>query len=748
MAEKIIQNPSLTPADFTYDPQTNYISAIAGHPLAGNGGGTIEKSDLMWKPEVGADGYVRWELTTSATTPEAAYISGAQGPAGQDGAQGEDACPITATSTEIEDGVHVTISYTSGGNALTEFDIYDGDIPEFSANPVNAHLLWKYSDDSDWTDLGFAMSGEKGPQGPEGPEGPNGISPMVTTATIAGGNRVIFTYGEGSTTSIDVMSGVSGLPGVSPTVTVTNIPADPLDPEHKNGGTEITITDATTTNKVSAWNGNDGTMAGAPDIEGKNGISAVLDGSTYEVGLSGTFYNAVTSVSSKLDTTAAAQTYQLKGNYLSANALTNYYTKSETSGATEISTALGNKVDKPITSLNNKYLVLRTDNDGSVSGWVDFNENVYSKTEADGRYQKKEDMGSYLTTTQYATDSATFVTETELETVSGEITALIPTNYVTSGDYISGTKQYALTSAGWAEVQDGSISLPVNIGSNNTITGNSLGAIGNNNTIGEKSMALSIVGSTAISNSFAFGDENYTSANSLAAGWKSSATDYSIAVGHNNGANINSVAFASDNSAYNYSFAAGHANTASNYSMAYGRGLAIQGATLGGLAIGGWNKTSANSLFVVGNGTGNGNNRSDALVIDTTGNTHMYRPMSVEYANGQNVLAVASAATLIGASRQTSANYGVNNTAIGTTWMGVGGPGMHQGFIKYTDGGDVGALDSNSMIQLNFKPSTNKFDSIEVNINNNSVGYLIPAVTATTTAGLTDDGILHIIVEN
>ena len=80
--------------------------------------------------------------------------------------------------------------------------------------------------------------------------------------------------------------------------------------------------------------------------------------------------------------------------------------------------------------------------------------------------------------------------------------------------------------------------------------------------------------------------------------------------------------------------------------------------------------------------------------------------------------------------------------------MGVGGPGMHQGFIKYTDGGDVGALDSNSMIQLNFKPSTNKFDSIEVNINNNSVGYLIPAVTATTTAGLTDDGILHIIVEN
>ena len=188
------------------------------------------------------------------------------------------------------------------------------------------------------------------------------------------------------------------------------------------------------------------------------------------------YSNAITA---KLDTTAAAQTYQTKGDYvkntdigLDANnkvtaisgkeliitahqSLTNYYIKDETSGATEISTALGNKVDKPV-SLNNKYLVLRTDNAGDVSGWVDFNDNVYSKSEADGRYQKKEDMGSYLTTTQYATDSATFATETELETVSGEITALIPTNYVTSGDEISGNFQYALTTAGWDKVQAGS----------------------------------------------------------------------------------------------------------------------------------------------------------------------------------------------------------------------------------------------------------------------------------------------------
>lgn len=104
---------------------------------------------------------------------------------------------------------------------------------------------------------------------------------------------------------------------------------------------------------------------------------------------------------------------------------------------TAASAGWNDKVDKP-TELVNKYLVLRTDDEGNVSGWTDFNANVYSKSESDGRYQKKADMGSYLTTAQYQTDSATFVTS--------------------SSNTISGTKQYALTTAGWAEVQGGGLS--------------------------------------------------------------------------------------------------------------------------------------------------------------------------------------------------------------------------------------------------------------------------------------------------
>lgn len=112
--------------------------------------------------------------------------------------------------------------------------------------------------------------------------------------------------------------------------------------------------------------------------------------------------------------------YSAEGTWLTAHqSLTNYYTKSETSGATELSTEFAkyqvagdyvtttlldtvsstliddieyvsgqvdNKVDKPTTSLIDKYLVLRTDGNGEVSGWCDFQDQSYSKTEALGTF--------------------------------------------------------------------------------------------------------------------------------------------------------------------------------------------------------------------------------------------------------------------------------------------------------------------------------------------------------------------------
>lgn len=630
-----------------------------------------------------------------------------------------------------------------------------------------------------------------------------------------------------------------------------------------------------------------------------------------------------------LFTKASADTlYQPKGNYVSANEIDDMATETWVEG---------------------KHYLISDD----ISGKAD-----------------KTQLADYLTTAQYQTDSATFVTETELEAVSGEITALIPTNYVTSGNYISGNSQYALTSGGWAKVQAGSTLTPgsgidivsneinVKLGknlkftnSNNTVittednlsansfgvytsenyytkinqysitkyyksvgesgdeidtvslnpigletiftgpnrnitanydvnhlffksydnngeysgnysqiemkvlqeqnpaatqhkstieltdydgtnlktglidvdsiaawnaaTGGSFTGVTTNdtltgdgtgdnnklgvawsalssNTIDYSNSAFNLTNGTSVSsfnqisaaidsklnktlsfnvgtgntvvddgkcivmgnrsyvsgNSVSFCDDNTAKDNSLAFGWGSSAKLYSFAGGYHCSADTYSISLAHENIATGHSISIGHANTAYNYAGAIGRGLSIDGGDYGALAVGRWNNISSNALFVVGNGSGNGSYRSDAVVVDRSGNTEIYGSLTVDVSTGKNVLAVATAASLIGASRQTSAHYGVDNTALGTTWVGVGGAGMHQGFIKYTDGGDVGALDSNSMIQLNFKPSTNNFDSIQVQINNNHVGYLIPAVTATTTAGLTDDGILHIIIES
>ena len=130
-------------------------------------------------------------------------------------------------------------------------------------------------------------------------------------------------------------------------------------------------------------------------ISPDNGISGSYNSQAqkFELGLTQTAYNSITSVSSKLDTTAAEQNYLTKATYEidSATFLTkssadnDYAPKSITATVntlTNASAGWDDKVDKPTTSFVDKYLVLRTDNDGNVSGWYDFQDLSYSKTEA------------------------------------------------------------------------------------------------------------------------------------------------------------------------------------------------------------------------------------------------------------------------------------------------------------------------------------------------------------------------------
>ena len=187
-------------------------------------------------------------------------------------------------------------------------------------------------------------------------------------------------------------------------------------------------------------------------LSGYDGIVATKDStvsSQWNIGIAQAYKEQIESVSSKLtqdvantlyapisvtgdvdtlksssgdweNTYNTVRQYSAEGTWLTAHqSLTNYYTKSETSGATELSTEFAkyqvtgdyvtttlldtvsstlvddieyvsgqvdNKVVKPTTSLVDKYLVLRTDSNGEVSGWCDFQDQSYSKTEALGTF--------------------------------------------------------------------------------------------------------------------------------------------------------------------------------------------------------------------------------------------------------------------------------------------------------------------------------------------------------------------------
>lgn len=402
--------------------------------------------------------------------------------------------------------------------------------------------------------------------------------------------------------------------------------------------------------------------------------------------------------------------------------------------------------------------------------------NYYTKTQVDSTFASASELNSYLTTAQYQTDSASFALKTdtssknELSTEFAKYTKTedlnIPTKvsdltdsadyakktdldgFVTSSsDTITGTKQYALTTAGWAEVSTPTIP---GITANNGLSanGHTVG-ISNNNIAANKQYAWTTTGWEEVSTPTipAITAESGISADGYKIGLTTTAinaiTSVSSKVDKPSSLIDKYLVLRTDN-AGNVSGWCDFQDK--SYSKSEALDTFVATANIDTTTLSGNGKSVSTKLGV----------KTDVIATTDYVNSS-FLPLSggevsgsvkFSVASGQNVLAVASAASLLGASRQTSAHYGVDNTALGTTWMGVGGAGMHQGFIKYTDGGDVGALDSNSTIQVNLKPSTNNFDSVQVQINGNHVGYLIPAVTSTTTAGLTNDGILHIILES
>ena len=117
-------------------------------------------------------------------------------------------------------------------------------------------------------------------------------------------------------------------------------------------------------------------------------------------------------------------------------------------------------------------------------------------------------------------------------------------------------------------------------------------------------------------NSYGFGAYNIVSGVSLAAGLANRASARSLAVGQNSYAYDSSLAVGYANIADYNSIAVGDYNRVHN-----GQALGLNLRMDGGMAIGKNNLTSADALFVIGNGSGSDDSaRSDAFVIDASGN--------------------------------------------------------------------------------------------------------------------------------
>lgn len=281
--------------------------------------------------------------------------------------------------------------------------------------------------------------GDKGEPGKDGTNGKNGISPTVSTEQISGGNRVTFTYDDGSkipaTESIDVMSGVSGAPGkdgtngtdgVSPYITIEHLVGSPA-------GTRVSIIDVNHSSAdpltFDVMNGRDG--AGATYTF--DNITLSGDGSQNSPYGVNTDYIATQSWVEK--------------DFVKNTDLTNYATKTyanETSAAALSQAESWVEQQGYLTSIPDTYATKSYTNEASANALSEAKTWV-----VDQNYLKNTDLIDYATKTYVDTASAAALSQSK--------SWVEQQKFVTSAYDFDANKQYAMTSTGWKEVEVSSI---------------------------------------------------------------------------------------------------------------------------------------------------------------------------------------------------------------------------------------------------------------------------------------------------
>lgn len=273
--------------------------------------------------------------------------------------------------------------------------------------------------------------GDKGEPGKDGTNGKNGISPTVSTEQISGGNRVTFTYDDGSeipaTESIDVMSGVSGAPGkdgtngtdgVSPYITIEHLVGSPA-------GTRVSIIDVNHSSEdpltFDVMNGRDGA-----------GASYTFDSTT----LSGDgSQNSPYGVNTDYIATQA----WVEKDFVKNTDLTDYATKTyanETSAAALSQAESWVEQQGYLTSIPDTYATKSYTDEASANALSE------AKTWVEGQdFLKNTDLTDYATKTYVDTASAAALSQSK--------SWVEQQKFVTSAYDFDANKQYVMTNTGW-----------------------------------------------------------------------------------------------------------------------------------------------------------------------------------------------------------------------------------------------------------------------------------------------------------
>lgn len=247
----------------SFDVMNGQDGGEAATPTIGENGNWYINGEDTGKPSRGEDG-----------APGADGEDGAPGEKGDPGEPGEDGVSPTVETSSIEGGTHVVITDASGAH---EFDVMNG------ADGADGAPGAPGEDGQD---------GAPGEKGDPGADGADGFSPTVqvadgegshtVTITDATGQHAFTVYdgqdgapgekgdpGEPGADGEDGAPGADGADGVSPTVATSAI----------EGGTHVTITDASGAHEFDVMNGTDGAPGekgdpgedGAPGAKGDPG---------------------------------------------------------------------------------------------------------------------------------------------------------------------------------------------------------------------------------------------------------------------------------------------------------------------------------------------------------------------------------------------------------------------------------------------------------------------------------------------